>query len=289
MSIRARDIRIVRKDKLYKTRGTRNLVNSSIEIDPNILDYQSRVAGQGGTIDGKLEALTVLYQDWVANSIRTDLVRVNGWPTDTFAGFDVPLIYNNTDYNDPPLGGALDINTNFVSGDFSAVTGLKGNGIDKSLDSTFNPLDHAVVGENDIGMFAIVSDFSVIIGSSYDMGSSVSAFSSYEGGAEVAVSVSSGQNNTGIVPELGFLWVGRTNGSDIEITLNGSDYTVSQPTIVETTTNFQVFARLTGAVFGYSNRRLLWYGVSKYMTPVKRAALRSSLSTFDAAIGRPTY
>lgn len=287
MSIRARDIRIIRKDKLYKTRGTRNLVSQGIEIDPNILDYQTRVAGEGGTLNdhSQLEALSIMYQSWVSDSIRSLLLRINLWPTDGFAGFNVPVVYNDTVYTDPAIGNTVDANNNFVSGDFVYATGLKGNGTTKFLDTGFNPSTVAEVSQNNIGFFVITSEIPPPSGTGYDIGASLSSIVA-ENGGDLFIAVSSASKSPVVTPALGFLWAGRQNGSDIEITLNGTDYTTSEASIGESPFSLYVYALNVGVDFAHSNRRLVGYGITKYMTPTERSNLYNSITTFNAAIGR---
>lgn len=288
MTWNSRAIRISRSDKRLKSRLRRTL-SASMEIDPNILDYESRVVAQGGSLDDdKLEALTILYQDWVANSIRTDLVRVNGWPTDTFDGFNVPLIYNDTDYNDPAIGNELDTNSNFVSGDFSAVTGLKGNMVDKSLDTGVNPSLVSELSQDNIGLFVKVTEVPLVSGTMYDIGA-LPTYVVSDNGGDLFTAISSAGNSPGITPELGFLWIGRINGTNIEITINGDHFVVAQASLEEAALNILIFALNVGVAFAHSDRRLTWYGITKYMTEAERIILYNSLNTFDAAIGRPTY
>lgn len=283
----ARSVRIIRGDKRLKSRNIRTNLGG-MEIDPNILDYQVRVEGEGGTLNdhNQLEVTTLLYQNWVSNSIRPLLVRVDGFLSDGFAGFNVPLVYNDTSYSDPAIGNSININNNFIGSDLSFTTGLKGRPVGTTyLRTGLNPSTVPQLGENNIGIFVVTTDFGVVSSTKYDIGASLTNLVS-ENGGDIQVAVSSGQNFPGITPQLGFLWIGRTNGTDIEITLNGVHYTASQATVGEAPLDIFYFALNVGVDFAHSDKRIKWMGVTKYMTTTQREIFYNSLVTADTSMGR---
>jgi hypothetical protein len=103
------------------------------------LDWATRASANGGTISTTLlRAVSDFCATIDRNSLRDRFVRLNPFAGGNLSGALVPL-YRSTSFGGTVLGNATDTNNNFVSGDFTETTGLKGNGTTKFLNTGFTP------------------------------------------------------------------------------------------------------------------------------------------------------
>jgi hypothetical protein len=109
------------------TTAVRQILLSST-IDADAKDWGARVVANGGTYSpATLKAVSNFAKQAKAAGLWTKLTRVNLFAGDQLAAALVPLKVGG--------GNATDTNVNFVSGDYTEATGLKGNGTSKSLDT----------------------------------------------------------------------------------------------------------------------------------------------------------
>lgn len=129
-----------------------------IDFGPDVthdetLSYEARVNFVGGTLDTN-ERTSIDYWRKYINVQRSKYVRHNPFSGDDLAACLVPFLFN-TDESLTPIGNLIDVNTNFVSGNytqFGAGAGLQGTGL-AYLDTGVVPSAEAVLGLNSVGLF----------------------------------------------------------------------------------------------------------------------------------------
>jgi hypothetical protein len=163
-----------------------------------------------------------------------------------------------------PLVGSAPINYNFVSGDYSRQTGLKGDGSTKWLDSLRN---NNADPQNDKHLAAWVTENPTssanifgIIGTSSTTGSSHLAHSSIAKNARLNQSTSS---NVGGI-DLGFFGASRSAASEFTARKGGSNTTYSVASATPQSRNLAVFAyRISATGAGHTNGRLSFYSIGE--------------------------
>lgn len=109
---------------------------------PEALDWSIRVAANGGNPAGTLLAVSEFCWAIDAAGVRSLIRRCNLFCGGNLSGALVPL-YRSASFGGTVLGNSTDTNNNFVSGDFTETTGLKGNGTTKFLNTGFSPASFA--------------------------------------------------------------------------------------------------------------------------------------------------
>lgn len=87
-------------------------------IDPAAQAYFDLVVAEGGSLNVAKRTAIATWFD-VSSYYRAKIPRANFFCTDGFNGLMVPIVNN--------AGGALDVNHNFVSGDYDPIEGLTGD------------------------------------------------------------------------------------------------------------------------------------------------------------------
>lgn len=99
---------------------------------PEASDWRSRVIANGGTVSGStLTAVSNFCRSIDGAGLRSLLWRVSPMAGDNLSAALVPLYRSNVALG--VQGNATDTNSNFVSGDYDAASGLLGNGSNKAL------------------------------------------------------------------------------------------------------------------------------------------------------------
>lgn len=104
-------------------------------LHPEASSWRSRVVDNGGTVGtSTVQAVDRFCRSIDANGLRSLLWRVNLMAGDDLSAALVPL-YRATSASGAVQGNETDTNDNFVSGDYSATSGLAGNGSSKRLNT----------------------------------------------------------------------------------------------------------------------------------------------------------
>lgn len=247
-------------------------------LQEEIYLYRSRVQSAGSDITGTLLTKYMnLYDSIRSAGLRSKIVRLNLFKADTFAGIFEPL-FNSVDAVSV-IGDISDTNNNFVSGDWT-TDGLKGNGSTKYTQTGVIPDMVAEIAQDNIGLMVWVTEMPAA-GTTYDIGA-LPTYLVADNGGDLLIGISSAGNSPGITPELGFLWAGRQNASDIDITLNNSNYTVAQASLSEPAVEILGFAVNVGSPFGHVARRHRLQGITQWLTTTERAALKTAFENFIA-------
>ncbi len=132
---------------------TQRTNNELTNLDPETVSWLTRVSLAGGTVhDSIISAVDDYIKEikglkYQTVSIRNRLLREN-WFTGNFQAAFVPL-FINSDGSSNPLGFSNDINHNYPAAGYSDTgqsRGLQGNGINRYLETGFNP---ALISEMD--------------------------------------------------------------------------------------------------------------------------------------------
>lgn len=104
-------------------------------VHPEAASWRTRVVANGGTVStATVQAVDRFCRSIDANGLRSLLWRVNLMAGDNLSAALVPL-YRATSSSGAVQGNTTDTNSNFVSGDYVATSGLLGNGSNKALDT----------------------------------------------------------------------------------------------------------------------------------------------------------
>ena len=104
-------------------------------VHPEAASWRTRVVANGGSVSATtMQAVDRFCRSIDANGLRSLLWRVNPMAGDNLSAALVPL-YQANSAGGAVQGNATDTNTNFVSGDYTATSGLLGNGSNKSLNT----------------------------------------------------------------------------------------------------------------------------------------------------------
>jgi hypothetical protein len=102
---------------------------------PEALAWKTAVIANGGTVsESTMTAVTTFCRSIDAAGLRSLLWRVNPMAGNDLSAALVPL-YRATSFSGSVQGNTTDTNFNFVSGDYSATSGLIGNGSTKVLNT----------------------------------------------------------------------------------------------------------------------------------------------------------
>lgn len=256
----------------------------SIEVN-EFYNYLEEVTSNGDDLTGSLPAAyKQLFID--LNTDREDIIRVNTFATDTFTGFNLPLIKSVDGVNQ--IGAARDTNNGFVSGDWDLLIGLTGDGASKYLDTGINPSTTSELGLNSTSIGAWVSTVNngrIVIGA-LNGGNVLKlswAFTGYSGAMLANINDGYGSNSYP-AQTAGFCLVSRTNGTEHKLYKNGVNTgTFSVASSAKPNANIDIFRRTDGY---YSNDVCGGYIIAKGLTAAAVARINTAFSTFFTAIGR---
>jgi hypothetical protein len=114
--------------------------------DPAVSDWLTRAVANGGTIsDTTLHAADILVTSAKAKNYWNCLNRVNLFAGNQLAACLVPLLVGG--------GFAIDDNHDFVNGDYTEATGLKGDGLTKHLRTGFIPSVSMVLYDTHVSVY----------------------------------------------------------------------------------------------------------------------------------------
>jgi len=278
-------------------------------VHPEAASWRTRVVANGGSVSATtMRAVDAFCRAIDAAGIRDRFFRLNlfcGNSDSTLAAVRTPL-YRGQSLTGTQFGNTIDTNNNFVAGDYSEASSLKGNGSTKSLLSGFLPGDtgaglHLAVS---LQSDAVAFQFPFGCDNAFDAGwttCSVDFANSapLAGGttglrARSALSSNSGSVSATILTSSSvFRYVSssaRTTGSGQSIYENG----VLSETRTPTYQTHPAFAlalfglNRKGSVVAQSAARLSSYSIGLDMTASQAASYNTALVAFLQALGRPT-
>ena len=261
-------------------------------------DWVSRVTAAGGSVSSGTQAAVLTFcQSIYSAGLRSSFLRLNLFCGSNLAASLVPL-FRASSYSGAVVGNASDTNVNFVSGDYSESTGLKGNGSSKYLNTGVTPLllpdrtSFHLAGSG--AEFSTNTNTATLVGTwdgtaagLYTLESSILVSSSYfaafrSGTTSSYPSVASSATESHLVGT-------RTTRNAAALYRGGSSVstntTAVSPSI--TTRNFLVFASSTSTgVSNYSPARMTSYSIGGGLTAAQVSAYSTALIAFNTALGR---
>jgi hypothetical protein len=175
-----------------------------------------------------------------------------------------------------PLTGAAPTNFNFVGGDYSRKTGLKGNGSTKYLNSN---RDNSADPQNSQHFAVFVTEFRTT-GSSY-MGTGGTAAGTSALGTGFARSRNSASDSAGFASQSGFVGISRGSSADYQARASSTNTTFSRLSETPLAGDIFVYARNISGPSVYSDPRLAFFSIGEALD---LAALDSRLSALMTAI-----
>jgi hypothetical protein len=182
-----------------------------------------------------------------------------------------------------PLVGAAPTNVNFVSGDYVAKTGLKGNGAKSLTANRFNSEDPQNSNHNAVYITELgATNGTALMGSGFSgAGSNTLERSSIDA---TNSRNRSGSNGSKSEFGVGLIGMSRSTASQYVLRSVGTDQVINITSDTPNTQAVQVYRR--GGVFGISDDRLAFYSIGESLN---LAQLDSRLTTYMTAINAATY
>lgn len=256
-------------------------------VDSDAAAWAAAVSANSGTYSSStLNAVSNFCKAAKSAGYWNKLNRINLFCGDQLAAALVPLKVG--------AGSATDVNTNFVSGDYTEATGLTGDGSTKSLDTgvpqnTFTAADrHLSVYER---VRATATD-NFSIGSESPANAQrwgIGIFTPVTSTRYAASSTTAGADQTGLVSGgTGGHFVGTGTDTQASIYLNGGN--VVNAAVVAATPNAtaqKVFAlSVTGTAARFSNATIAGYSIGTGLTSSDVSAFYTHMQEFQTALGR---
>jgi hypothetical protein len=270
---------------------------------PEAADWRTRVIANGGAAPSTttMKAISDFCKSIDSNGLRSLLWRVNPMAGSDLSSALVPL-YRATSFTGSVQGNTTDTNNNFVSGDYSATSGLIGNGSTKrlltGLPLNFNTSRHlacfvhtlstslfrayiAATGSvNADGLLSLQCDSPTTVfrmenvRTTADGGGSGGASSGTHAAGDFIMGTSQG-NNAGSGSVL------YTNGASTGIASFGN-----QPGLVSTGFALYAYHRSDGTFSAHSNARIGGYSIGAHMTASQASSFYTAWDTMLRALGR---
>ncbi len=262
-------------------------------------DWVSRVVAAGGTVSSGTQSAALAFCSAIYDAnLRGVFLRLNLFAGDSLTAALIPL-FRSTSYGASVVGNASDTNINFVSGDYSESTGLKGNGSSKYLNT-------GVTTEN---LLAAISVHLAASGTSFSTSGTATVMGSFDGSAaslcsmESSITVSgasrtafrSGTFTDGQLPVVtpssteSHVIGTRTSATAAALYRGGSSVATSTARTVASVSarSFFVFATSNGAsVSNYNAAGLTSYSIGTGLTASQVSAYSTALIAFNTALGR---
>lgn len=257
---------------------------SSVGLQPEMLSWISK----GGVATGFiLSAMNQFLLD--ISSIRSKILRFNAIAGETFASAFIPLIVN-ADGNNTPLGGALDLNNNFTSGDFKnigAAGGLKVTSWQtKYIDLNFNPSLISEFGLNDCGFgyYGKTDGYQTVM-SVLDIGSANNIVMHTNSG-QVAISQATSSNTiyASYFSVMAFNYATRLNSASFDMYCNGTKANYTATSTSKPNGNFRYGVFSSGQSANLLN--MMPYVLTKGLNTSEEAILRSAIVSLISKLGR---
>lgn len=269
---------------------------------PDAADWRTRVVANGGSVSSTtMSAVDKFCKAIDAAGIRDRFYRLNlfcGNSDSTLAAVRTPL-YRGQSRTGTQFGNTIDTNNNFVSGDYSEASGLKGNGSNKYLETG---LAMTFLGSNQLHLFCsfnpeVVQSFSVLLGARYNLSGSLAMEVTYNGTTTNRTRVAlfgGGIQSADASPVTGRTqFLANFDGSqpfqmfarnvNLNNINNASAYSATN------NTPFFVFAgEQTGTgLVGYTSQRIDAYSIgAAFTSTAHRTAFHNAMSDFRTALGR---
>ena len=250
-----------------------NQVWSSYDVE----DYFARIVAAGSSISEANKTAVRAFvsgcqSDGIFDAIKASCILAGA---DTLAGALVPLV------------GSAPTNVNFVAGDYSRTTGMKGNGSSKYLNSS-TPLNSLAQNNNHLSIYTTANPTAngCYIGAS-DSNSTGSAFvqifAVIAGNMGFRNMSGTGDSSDPLAFAGGFVGNRRNNSTNYSVRVGGNSAT---KTVASNSganaTNFSVFARnINGAIGNYTDARIAFYSIGESLD---LAQLNARLATLMSSL-----
>jgi hypothetical protein len=175
--------------------------------------------------------------------------------------------------------GADPTNINFVSGDYSRATGLKGNGTNKTLNSN-RPNNTDAQNSQHIGLWATEQAAS---------GTYIGADTGAAGASTITASFTRSRSNTsntyGATLTSPFIGVNRFVSGSYAQRFNGTTNTITQTSQTPSSSNIHIFSNNAGSSpTAFSDSRIAFYSIGPALPSGGLTLLRDRLDTYMTAI-----
>lgn len=252
-------------------------------VDADAAAWATAVTANGGTYSaGTLTAVDTFVKAAKASNYWSKLNRINLFCGDQLAAALVPLKVGG--------GSATDTNVNFVGGDYTESTGLKGNGSTKYLDTGLSPSASLVANDTHLAFYdraSVAATEGVQIGSGDASGQFLTyVFSDIAYSDQYAAGT--GRVSAAVVGPYGFV-VGSRTASNAHAIYKGGSSIASNATTSGTLTarSVYVFARnQTGTADLYTSHPLAAYSIGSSLTAGDVTAYNTHIEAFQDALGR---
>lgn len=252
------------------------------ELDAAVTDWVSRVVAAGSSVSVDCQnAANTFVLAAQANGYWNAINRINLFAGDDLTACLIPLLVGD--------GGASDVNTNFVSGDYSESAGLTTAVNTKYLDTGLTP---AELGKDD-NFFAVYcrSVDTSAVRAYFGVGvNGADAFNagSVSGGASTFArnSTSASTNAAGTPVVTGIVGTRRSSSTSFDALSN--DNIVNSVTASNSTASslgIRIFGRNDGSGAGLIGSLAGYIGAS-YLDNTQYAALRTDWEAFQDTLGR---
>lgn len=233
-------------------------------VDPDAADYFARIVAAGSTISAANKLAVNAFvkgckADGIWSAIKACCLLAG---PDDLTGALVPLV------------GAAPTNFNFVAGDYSRTTGLKGDGATKYLDS--NRAGNAENQDNCSYWVFATTSATTFMGNTENQ---PTAGQILLNGATNTYRIKSGTITVGPVPSNGtFCGMSRGVPSSFNLRVNGSTTNYAVASDGNLSANIRIFSRVNVA---YSSGRISAYGIGE---SIDLALLDTRVTTYMSAL-----
>lgn len=256
--------------------------SSTVGMQPEI----SAWINKGGVATGfVLTAMNQFLLDIA--SIRTRILRMNVMWGETLASMFIPLIVND-DSSSTPLGGPLDTNVNFVTGNWTFLGsngGLNANSATRYIQTPFVPASISQMGLDDAS-FGCYYNFTATAGNATvpiaNAGSTFNLNISGNGANTISMNGTTFTTGIGTLPGR-FLIVSRSSSTAFDYYNNGVKTTVSNNSTSKGSSAFYFGASNTNISAGIG--LIGGYFLGKGLDATQEGILRSSWSALHGKLG----
>lgn len=255
-------------------------------LNPRTNDWINRYTAATGNAPNStlISAVNQWFQSMAGVLNSGKILRLNWFIANDnqLLGAMVPLVNTH--------GGTTDTSFNFVNADFTTANGLQGNGVNKYLNTGFNPTLVTQFGLNDAGVIVYPSqnlqqvtnaEISTSPSSTIMINarSHIDYISSFLNAAVVA-------SITNITDARGMLYIGRKAATSVQVFKNEILVdTIGSASTSKPNADLLLFRGGNN----YITRRQYGYALTQYLNTVEYVTLLNATRTLFTAIGRPNY
>lgn len=259
------------------------------QIHPDTLDFYTRILANGGTIsDADLTAIDVFVKEVYGNGLRSPLLDVSPLAGNNLSSALTKLWY--------PLGTQSTLaNNNFVGADYTRITGIKGDGATKYLNTGIIPgnfftqsfstgvYNRSNISENAADISANNAELTQGVGLYSKWGDGVTYFDSFN------ITLGEGRASATLVDPRGLIIGSRVSSADSKIYLNGNQVgaITSSGGSPPTTTSIWYFTfNNAGTPIFFSSKYLGFFFVGFGLSAMQVSTLYRLVQNLMTAFGR---